>query len=578
MCGFVAGFGFDGLDESLTRGLERGANLISHRGPDGSAAYIDQRFMAIHHRLSIVDLEERSSQPMIVKNRYVVVFNGEIYNYREIRKRLEEGGEVFETMGDTEVAAKAWIMWGVEGLRLFNGMWAMVVYDRETESLMITRDRFGIKPLFYMEIGESLVFSSEIKGLMSFISRERLEYCIGKDRSTGSREWEEETLVDGIRRFPTASYWVVNGSGETGPRRYWQEVRRRDKNRVSSLYVKRKAAGLVEILRDAVKTRLESDARATIAVSGGIDSSAIACLASRISSERVELFSTVYTDRDEVGYSEEKYIKILENNIGSISNRSVPTVEDYMLEARYIAAHMDLPYEGSCMGGWTNFKNIRKCGFKVSLDGQGADETFGGYMYLISDMVMKDRWMDIFESWRKGKMQQGIRRKLEIVLKKLGLMLIGCDIYAEISSGYDIGTSFSERLRVERKTRLQNLLTWMDRESMAHGVESRMPFMDYRIVEYMGHVYSGALISEGTTKLVLREAMREIVPKEILERRDKRGWPVPEEVWLNGKAKEWCIKKIGYRERDYRKKLYEINRKHCWDHLIALTDQQSGGF
>ena len=579
MCGFV--FALDYLNTGAIEldAFSRMVGDLSHRGPDGAGFalietntrstshvtsltdVVDQekvnsfKFnLALgHRRLSIQDLSENGRQPMTdsSQNR-VVVFNGEIYNFPEIKAELEKKGARFNSNSDTEVILKAYEFYGQECVKHFNGMWAFVIVDLSNGEIFISRDRFGIKPLYHTTVGGVIYFASEANVFKHIPDFDLVpnDSAILRYLKRGCHEWEKETPFKEIYRFGIASNSTIRldvFDGSLSEDRFWELkpnlVEERFCNKKAQLY----AGEYYALLKDAVKLRLRSDVPVGSALSGGLDSSSIVYLVnenlkSQNARDKQNTFSSVYSSDNESYCDESFFIDLMTETLGVNSYKITPDINDIPREHGKAIVAMENLFDGTAMSGWHTYKLTQEIGVKVTLDGQGADEHSAGYLHYFHQYFGSSPLRDLVPRFLStyqipGAMPFVIRGvMLNFVSKIIGvraterlLMKLGRKFFFNLN----------EALAHDTKTALVNLLYNSDRQSMAHSVESRLPFMDYRLVEFMNSVPSCYKIHNGWTKYLARLAFDGKLPEEICWRRDKMGWPVPETIWFSGGLNKW---------------------------------------
>lgn len=540
--------------------IHRMNDTLKHRGPDGEGTFIHTKIALGHRRLSIIDLSDNAKQPMHYLDRYVITFNGEIFNYIELREELKNAGYSFHTASDTEVLIAAYDMWGPECLRRFNGMWAFVLYDRKYERVFIGRDRFGIKPLYYYSDSENFIFSSEIKALLvhpAVSPVPSIDYCL-MFTELGSKEWIAETAFQNVYRFLQANYIECSCAElfdkPLNYKGYWQLNTNLSKEKFNRKKADRFSEQYRYLLKDAVRLRLRADVKVGSALSGGIDSSSIVklvneCLDETNSHHDNQLtFSSIYTSTKEVRYCDESsYIKTLSEYLKVRSYMTEPKLEDVIEIQKKITYHMDTPHEGTLVSAWYVYKLAAENGVKVTLDGQGADEQLGGYSSYsklfvaaarnpIREYLMLSSIPGIRSSINQGLVISLLRKTLS---KKTAHYL-----FEKYKLNKIYLKSLNEKLVTDTLESLTHHLHFGDRLSMAHSIESRVPFLDYRFVEFAASIPDCYKIHNGWTKFIAREAMQSSLPANILWRKDKMGFPVPEKYWFNGPLRNWMIKEI----------------------------------
>lgn len=557
--------------------------LLAHRGPDGQGFMLSSDVQVgeaveglvdfsptlscnlafAHRRLAIVDLSPLGEQPMVWHRRYVITFNGEIYNYIEIRKKLETAGYTFTSDSDTEVILAAYDAWGTSCLNKFNGMWAFVLVDTLENRIFIARDRFGIKPLYYRLSNDTFIFASEIKAMLEhpvLATIPDLEYAKNYLRN-GPSEMGTGTIWKGIMRFPAASFVECALDQlcvrELKPKIYWNIEPNLSTEAFDDAKAEQFADTYFHLLKDAVRLRLRADVKVGSALSGGLDSSSIVYLINNLLREqgiadRQETFSSVYNSPGTQDCDESQFINRVAQVLEVRSNQIEPDVDGVPEEHEEVIYAMDYPPESTCMSGWHTFKRVAQTEVKVTLDGQGADEQLAGYLtywaYWFAQMPLFRVVSELPKvlarpgaarfAWR-GVAASMARRMLG---KSMALTLV-----RRLGYSIDPFVHLNQKLVEDLNTSLRVLIHYADRTSMAHSIESRMPFMDYRLVEFLASVPAAYKLHGGWTKYLARRAFSGKLPDEIVWRKDKMGWPIPEAYWFEGKLKGWMTERVNNR-------------------------------
>jgi asparagine synthase (glutamine-hydrolysing) len=498
---------------------------------------------------------------MCYADRYWITYNGEIYNYPEIRNELIQKGYSFRSGTDTEVVLAAYAAWGPDCLSRFNGMWAFVIYDAERRELFFARDRFGIKPLHYYRDAEFFVFASEIKAILrhpGVRSQPSIDYCREYLRN-GPREYIAETAFSGIWRFPHASYALTSVDAllvsGVRPVRYWTLTPNLSREEFRSEKAVDYAEEYRRLLSDAVRIRLRADVKVGSALSGGLDSSSIVAFVNEAlrnvdgHNDRQATFSTIYPDPRASACDESDYISITANRFGVVAHTTTPVIATIPDECYKNIYAMDNPPESSCMSAWHTFKLVASTDVRVTLDGQGADEQLAGYLKYLAPYVGQSGHPWSSEVTKLSAVP-GAKKYLRygfLIRAARGLVptsLWRTLTHGQISARQTALDDFNEILVQDIQSGLVNLLHFADRTSMAHSIESRMPFMDYRLVEFLASVPFRYKIHEGWTKYIARVAMQDILPNSIVWRRDKLGWAIPEDYWFRGPLREWLCERV----------------------------------
>ena len=566
MCGIAGIFHFDGQSPTLAElaGLERMATSQRHRGPDDSGQGVFGPCALAVQRLSILDLSPQGHMPMCSEDgRLTLIHNGEIYNYVELRDELRSLGHVFRSDGDTEVILRAYLQWGAQCVERFVGMWAFALYDAAEQSLLLSRDRLGIKPIYLHRTAQRLVFASEIKAIVAFL-RELGEPVRANPASvatyvaTGLVDGLEDTFFEGITRFPAATNMVLRGRGlET--RMYWDLPAR-----AAALQAGLNGAShapwpvLRDSLAEAVRVHLRSDVPLGVCLSGGLDSSAIVGLASR-HEQRVKTFTIYFEDGPE--FDERTHAHAVVDRFQADPSERCVRPTEFADELKRIIWHLDEP--SLALGvypQWHVMSLAREAGVKVVLDGQGGDEVFAGYTNYAPQHLygllgaaparfpLEAVALGLNQGWQAARSAAASAVAMRLrpaeapkVASKLDAALLVPDLrpradvshdewrlWPRVFDGWLNNVLYWELAR----TRLPALLRYEDRLSMAFSIESRVPFLDHRLVELAFALPDGVKRSAGWSKYGMRRALDGLLPKSIVWRRDKKGFPTPVGRWL----------------------------------------------
>lgn len=564
MCGI---FGYKGkIDQGLG---SRCLRTLAHRGPDGEGIYQDEEIFLGHRRLAILDLSEKGKQPMpYADGRYMITFNGEIYNFIEIRHELIAKGYRFDSDSDTEVILAAFDLWREKCLDKFNGMWAFAIWDRKEKSLFLSRDRFGKKPLYYAFIGNDLVFASEMKAIAPLLPKIELDYGIIHDTEhIFYYESTDKCLIKGIKRFPAGHYAYLKG-GELQLSRYWctldhlVEVPVKYEDQVSLFR---------ELFLDACRIRMRSDVPIGTALSGGLDSSATFCalkyLSDKNEGERLNkdwqhAFSASFpgTPIDEAAWAR-KVAEFCGTKINVIEIDPTRYLKDfykhvYQFEDLYITPH--IPFVAT-------YGEMRSSGVVVTIDGHGADELFGGYsfdfLHILHDSMfdLKDS-MSVIDAYYESRLSDGVQFEAlppkpvflaQQFVRNAGKKILGYDNrnIDDSHPNWKKMDYFTQKLYISfHQTVLPTLLRNYDRYSMINGVEVRMPFMDHRLVSLAFSLPWKSKIRNGYTKSIVRDALAGIMPHEVAYRKTKVGFNSPMVDWIKGPMKDFLLDAMDSRE------------------------------
>ncbi len=586
------------IDRQLTVGIER----QMHRGPDGHGKWVHPqgRVGLAHARLSIIDLNT-GAQPMRSASGNVITYNGEIYNYIELRKEI--GEEYFDTTSDTEVILRAYEKWGEDCVEKLEGMFAFAIWDERRGQLFVARDRFGIKPFYYAVSQGGVYFASEIKGLAPFLDRIQtdanalhdyfaFQFCLG-----------EKTLFEGVRQLKPAHCGYIDADLNLRQRQYWEVHYNLDWNHTEVYFVEQ----VRERLRDSVRMHMRSDVEVGAYISGGVDSSLVAAMArGERAGERFQGFTGKFAIGE--AFDESRYAQVVAEEHNIQLHEVDVTESDFVNDIAKVIYHLDQPVAGPGSFPQYAVSRLVKDHVKVVLGGQGSDETFGGYArYLIAyweqcikgalDGTMHDgNYIVTYESiipnlrtLRNYKpliqefMAEGIfdsrdKRYYRLINRSNTFGNVvnwnmfedkasSFDDFKEIFWGKNVGKEsyFDSITHFDFKTLLPALLQVEDRMSMAHGIESRVPFLDHKLIELAATVPANVKFQNGELKRLLRLAFQDTLPKAIRERKDKMGFPVPLQVWMRqgGQAREFILdtfRSANARTREYLAPGFDIEK------------------
>ncbi|MHB1657606.1 MAG: asparagine synthase (glutamine-hydrolyzing) [Burkholderiales bacterium] len=580
-----------------TKDVQLGLNKLHHRGPDDEGylfSYSNNHILAKgedtikefsnlphlnqlilnncdfvfgHRRLSIIDISCNGHQPF-VSNGYAIVYNGEIYNYIELRNELQKIGYTFNTNSDTEVLLKSYIEWGEECQNKLIGMWAFAIYNPKKREVFLSRDRFGIKPLYYVVKDSMFVFASEIKSLIAlpFISREPSIKQVKDYLIYGDQEYLPETMFLNIKRLVNSNFMTITiGSGKIKEKKYYNLNYNLSKEKFSDKKALKYSQKFLEIFTDATRIHLRSDVRIGSSFSGGIDSSSIVYTINNLLKlqsknsfrERQYTFSAVFPNIYAKYIDESKWIDIVVNDLKLKNIKTEPTLDKLINEIEELVYYQDEPFNStSIFASFSVMKLPRKVGVKVLLDGQGADEITGGYNYYIP-IFLKERLSNPIEFLREftkifrlnndfihvmraffTPLSEKIilKEKLKYLFRKQECLLSEGERMKDFSQ-------VNKRLKDDIFGNLQSLLRYSDRNSMANSIESRVPYLDHRLVEFAMSIPSAYKIHNGWNKYISRMAFSNNINNKIAWRKDKIGFATPEKIWFNDKIfKEFATK------------------------------------
>ena len=589
MCGIAGIIRFDGTCVN-SETLARMSDCLAHRGPDdlGFLSWSPNGSVKVsrnidelpggcsvgfaHRRLSILDVTRAGAQPMSTPDgRYHIVFNGEIYNYLELREELEAKGVRFRSRSDTEVLLSAWAHWGHEAISRLVGMFAAVILDTKDRKLLLVRDFFGIKPLYYVSCERFFAFSSELKSLLEIrdVARRANPSRLYEYLRFGMTDYGDQTLLADIHQLRSAHYIEIPVDSHSEPEQvcYW----RMDTSRQADLSFDAAAERLRELFLRNVQIHLRSDVSVGAALSGGIDSSSIVMAMRHIQGADLQISTFSYIASDNA-INEEKWVDLIVNQAGAHSHKVKISPEELVGDLDDMIGAQSEPVSTTSMyAQYRVFRLAHDAGIKVMLDGQGADEILGGYRYFVgarvTSLLRQGRLLAAARLLARAMRLPGPAGGLWILcytgafmlpdkLKAPALRLIGQNLLPQWLNGEwfrrrSVLPEFPRQCRRRdalreqmfetlTRTSVPKLLRYEDRNSMAFSVESRVPFLTPELAEFCLSLPEEYHIGpDGTGKLLFRRAMHGIVPEEILERKDKIGFETPEKNWLTA-LKPWA--------------------------------------
>ena len=565
--------------------------IINHRGPDNIDVYYDNSTALGHARLSIIDLKKSSNQPLHSEdNRYSIVFNGEIFNYIEIRNDLEKKGVTFLTGSDTEVLLHAYIHWGKSCVKKFNGMWAFVIYDSLKNEFFCSRDRFGIKPLYYCKHKEHFIFASEIKSILNYFSELAIpnynviaNYC---RTSIGAQH--SETWFKKIFRVEPANNVIVSNN-QIEFQRYWDYPRKIDRNISFDDALKK----YKDIFMDSVKIRLRSDVPVGITLSSGIDSTSIANSVNNINNK--VNFNTYTAKFDNSNFSETEkqnykndveideatIVKKFTSELNMSSNFIEVNYDNYVDNLSKLIWHLESGHGSPAIYPLDQVMKRATKDVTVVLEGQGADELLAGYinisaMVYIVELLKKFNFLKALREWKSLIKTYSFKIAIMLFVRQLNYKFInnfffrmyGVDKlftgplkkykqmndYPKKQTNFD--NTFNYHLYKNHTGGLVNLLHYGDAISMKYSLESRLPFMDYRLIELAFKLPPEFKIKNGVGKYIHRKAMKGILPDFILENKIKFGFDSPlSEILFN--EGENSVKSVLFSDRCLNRGLFD---------------------
>ncbi|MCM1182634.1 MAG: asparagine synthase (glutamine-hydrolyzing) [Roseburia sp.] len=551
MCGIFGCIGKlhkDRAFECITR--------IKHRGPDALVVKELDGIVLAHARLAILDTSDIANQPMSdLSGRYWIVYNGEVYNYHELKRELEMLGYTFRTNCDTEVVLYSYIEWGEEFQWKCNGMWSLAIWDDVEKKLFFSRDRFGVKPLYYYKQDGNFYFASEMKAFFPIMKERKINYALMDKKDYLGFENTEDCVIDGIKKI-LAGYCGYYQKGQLERHRWWNTL---DNIVEVPAKYEEQVECLQELLIDSCKIRMRSDVPIGTALSGGLDSSTVVGMMKYVSNQ-----SDIYVNKDwqhtfvasmpGTSIDETNYAKKASAYVG-VDISEVPITDKVtpkqLQQYLYICEE---PYTTAPIPFFQTYDYITRSGIRVTIDGHGADELFGGYRpvhyaaakenrcdaeslvkiweiysstFALSDQISFEKFVDIVDSRR---FESGLDDK---------------------HRAWDKLDEANRRLYIETHERiLPTLLRCYDRYSMGNGLEIRMPFMDYRIVCFAFSIPWTAKLRNGYTKSIVRDAAAPFMDKDIIYRKSKVGFNAPMTEWFHGELREFLLDTVN--SKDFR--------------------------
>lgn len=604
MCGIVGFISRLGRKTLDVKRLSVMRDTMIHRGPDdaGVRLFEDGKVGLAHRRLSIIDLSSAGREPMSSRDgRYWLIFNGEIYNFRDLRSKLISKGYDFYSSCDAEVILAAYAAWGTECVKRFNGMWAFAIWDTKEKTLFCSRDRFGIKPFYYYDDGDLFIFASEIRAILASGCTSQEPFLESVAAYLGSEivDGLETTFFEEIFRLKPAHSLLISENG-TKIWRYWNlEVAPRDSNMSPT-----DVARVAESFEEAVRSHMVSDVPLGVSLSGGLDSSSIFAVASRIKKDRFSVFSCYFEDGDR--YDETYYFNKVADEYGAVKYSVLPDKNQLLDILPKIIWHLEEPPLSYGVYPRWHIIELASNHVKVQLVGQGGDEIFAGYddyywLFLRDCLAQRSSLrfyreflsifgrnfslvsLSIFRRIQHFLSYQGFHRMIGkaghyplSALSPAGERLAGIrSEQGDWAGSIRRGDSWlNERLYYDTTYGLlPTLLKYDDKIGMAFSVECRVPFLDHRLAELVFSLSPFVKIRNGWTKYILRQAMNRILPREVQWRPDKMALTMPFSEWLRGPLLSAAEERIlegelphnGYLNRNKLEVLLKGHRKRQYD-------------
>jgi asparagine synthase (glutamine-hydrolysing) len=566
VCGIAGFLSFSSNynNDTLERIIKVQTYALSHRGPDAEGFFIDENIALGHRRLSIIDIDNSANQPFIdTNNRFIIVFNGEIYNYRSLKQKIHN--YPWRTNSDTEVILAAFQKWGTDCLQHLNGMFAFAIWDCLKKELFIARDRLGVKPLYYSLVNNKFIFSSEIRSILltnevsKEINHEAIIDILGFQAVKTPR-----SIISAIKQLPPGHFALYNNRGFTISQ-YWSIIKEKP---VFNLNYKETINQTRNLFTDAVKSRMIADVPVSAFLSGGIDSSAIVAIMAQLSEKPVETYSIIFKEEE---FDESRYAKIIANKYKTKHTELLLNPSRLLDELPEYFSKMDSPTTDG-LNTYVVSKIVAQAGGKVALSGLGGDELFSGYQgfnrfscfskfsnlpiytlfNLIAPLIPNNRQgnkiIDLFKNKRvtlssfyHNSRSIFLQNEIENLGISLSQSLSWFDLNKNDIKNYPLLSQYG--IAELTNYTLDVLLKDTDQMSMASAIEIREPFFDYHLVEFLISVPDNFKYKSDTPKSLLVNALSDFLPLEIVHR-PKKGFSFPWEKWLRNELLPFCIQNI----------------------------------
>ena len=581
--------------------LNRFNNSLSHRGPDSFGIFVNQKksLGLGHRRLSIIDLSKTGNQPMTIQDRYTIVFNGEIYNFQILKKELLNLGYKFFSNSDTEVLIKSFIHWGENCQFKFNGMWAFAIWDNLKNTLFISRDRFGVKPIYYTDSKDNFIFCSELKAFMKLNKDKIPDFDDdvltnqAQNYTNFSYNAEEDSILKNVKELLPGHQLKLDSQNRINIQKWWKTIENLQQLNDSTESINDRFRYL---FYDSCNLRMISDVKVATSLSGGMDSSSIAAAITDLIKNKkiyqninfpIEAYILYYVGekKNETSFAIEvaKYLNLKANII------SIKPSDFSEKEIKQIIFHQEEVTGDDGLGPWQIYKNMHKDNFKVSIDGHGGDELLGGYSgypkiamndskslrnlfywldLLKIHIIMNDKHnneKDIYKIFL-SKIKSVIKNKLIKKNQEIDYTnFFYKNNYKKKVTEYDNLESLNnlnKSLYIDYHYKALSLnLKKYDKFSMAHSIETRFPFLDYRLACFSFSLPNKFKISGGYTKKILRDVMKNSLPKNITGRIKKKGFN-PENSYFNNEYKKFIYETISSKS---------FQNENIWDGKSILT-------
>ncbi len=532
MCGIAGCLSFrEAVQPTMLKVM---TDVIAHRGPDGDGQWINpgRRAGLGHRRLSIIDLSDKAAQPMHYLNRYTITYNGEIYNYRELKEILLKDGYVFETSSDTEVLLALYDKKKEKCLNDMDGMFSFAIWDEKEQKLFCARDRFGEKPFYYFMDDSKFFFGSEMKQLFAAgIPKRRDDHALFRFLANpmilSDRNDPSVTFFRMIHKLERSHFMVVTLDGKLVKKRYWDI----NKNAKSSLNLEEAKEEFYRLLCLSVSRRLRSDVTVGSSLSGGLDSSTIVTIIDQIrKGSGQSTFSARFRDHDK---DEGAFIKVMTESIQASPYECYPDAEGLATEFSRVSYHQEEPFSSaSIYAQWSVMKLAKEKAVTVLLDGQGADETLAGYRWY-REIFQREQKGNSFTKMLKDVKSRVLPSRVSALNDISGLLTSEFKQEFGAECFFEDHQTLTDKLYYDTMTEgLEDLLRYADRNSMAHSREVRLPFLFHELVEFIFTLPSAFKLHGSWSKYILRIAFEKLLPPGIAWRKDKIGYEPPQDAWL----------------------------------------------
>lgn len=600
MCGIAGIINLNGEPASCVN-VRKMTDAIAHRGPDGEGFYVDSFVGLGHRRLAIIDLSSAAHQPMVTDTgSHVISYNGEVYNFQELRTELGAQGVAFHSSGDAEVVLKAYAHWGLEALTKFNGMFAFAIWDKENQELLLVRDRFGIKPLYYSLVGRKLLFGSEIKAILAHpAASAKLDRPGLLEYFTFQNFFTDRTLFEGVQILPAGSYLKISlgANALPSPVSYWDFNFREEEGDDAELLEE-----LDRLFYQAANRQLVSDVEVGSYLSGGMDSGSITAIAAH-QIENMKSFTVGFdlssVSGVELAFDERSAAEHMSYLFKTEHYEMVLKAGDMERVLPRLAYHLEEPRVGQCYPNFYAAQLASKF-VKVVLAGAGGDEVFGGYPWRYYRAVVNSDFEEYVDTYYKfwqrlipNRVIHQVFRPIKSDVSHVWTRDIFRDVFKDHTNPPTTPEDYvNHSLYFEAKTFLHGLLVVEDKMSMAHSLETRVPFLDNDLVDFamklpvrlkLGRLQEVVKMNENAPgnkvkqyfqkhqdgKLALRRAMEKYIPESVTKR-DKQGFSAPDASWFKGESIDYVKRTLV----DGNARLYEYLDRSA---VHALIDDHLSG-